>query len=82
MEHMKSQGIQTSIHYPPIHKFTSYEDGKNLYKITLPITEDVANRELTLPLYPTLTEDEVNEVVKSVQEAIPASKILSMGRKI
>jgi len=70
MEHMKSQGIQTSIHYPPIHKFTSYEDSNNLYKITLPITEDVAHRELTLPLYPTLTEDEVNEVVKSVHEAM------------
>jgi dTDP-4-amino-4,6-dideoxygalactose transaminase len=70
MEHMKSQGIQTSIHYPPIHKFTSYEDSNNLYKITLPITEDVAQRELTLPLYPTLTEDEVNEVVKSVHEAM------------
>jgi dTDP-4-amino-4,6-dideoxygalactose transaminase len=70
MEHMKSQGIQTSIHYPPIHKFTSYEDSNNLDKITLPITEDVANRELTLPLYPTLTDNEVNEVVKSVQEAM------------
>lgn len=70
MEHMKSQGIQTSIHYPPIHKFSSYEDGNNLYKITLPITEDVAHRELTLPLYPTLTEDEVNQVVESIQEAM------------
>jgi dTDP-4-amino-4,6-dideoxygalactose transaminase len=70
MEHMKKQGIQTSIHYPPIHKFKSYENNNNVNKVKLPITEDVANRELTLPLYPTLTEDEVNEVVKGIQEGL------------
>jgi dTDP-4-amino-4,6-dideoxygalactose transaminase len=70
MEHMKEQGIQTSIHYPPIHKFTSYEGSNILDEVKLPITEDVANRELTLPLYPTLTEDEVKEVVKGVQEGL------------
>ncbi len=70
MEHMKEQGIQTSIHYPPIHKFKSYENSSKLNKVKLPITEDVANRELTLPLFPTLTENEVNEVVKGVQEGL------------
>lgn len=70
MEHMKEQGIQTSIHYPPIHKFSSYKDSNKMNKVELPITDDVANRELTLPLYPTMTEDEVHEVVKGVQEGL------------
>ena len=70
MEHMKEQGIQTSIHYPPIHMFTSYENQDDSEEVKLPITEDAAKREVTLPLYPTLTEDEVHEVVKGVQKAL------------
>lgn len=69
MEQMKEQGIQTSIHYPPIHKFTSYKN-QDIEQEKLPITEDVANREVTLPLYPTLTEDNVHEVVQGVHKAL------------
>jgi dTDP-4-amino-4,6-dideoxygalactose transaminase len=65
MEHMKSQGIQTSIHYPPIHKFKIYQDAKN----NLPVTENVADREVTLPLYPNLKDEEVALVVQAVRAA-------------
>lgn len=67
MGRMKEQGIQTSIHYPPIHTFTSYKD--NGY-FALPTTEDVARREVTLPLYPTLTDDDVFVVVQALRSAI------------
>jgi Predicted pyridoxal phosphate-dependent enzyme apparently involved in regulation of cell wall biogenesis len=70
MEQMKSQGIQTSIHYPPIHKFTAYqrivEDGKN----QLLVTENVAEREVTLPLYPAMSNEDVNLVVKAVAHSL------------
>jgi dTDP-4-amino-4,6-dideoxygalactose transaminase len=69
MEHMKSNGIQTSIHYPPIHKFKTYtEGGKASYH--LPLTENVAGREVTLPLYPGLTDENVTDVVHAVQDGI------------
>jgi dTDP-4-amino-4,6-dideoxygalactose transaminase len=67
MGRMKEKGIQTSIHYPPIHTFTAYKDGNIL---ELPITEEVANREVTLPLYPTLTNDNVFEVARAVHYAL------------
>jgi dTDP-4-amino-4,6-dideoxygalactose transaminase len=69
MEKMKSSGIQTSIHYPPIHQFSSYRTivGSRTY---LPKTEDIALREVTLPLYPTLEDEEVREVVRALGEAI------------
>ncbi len=70
MEHMKSNGIQTSIHYPPIHKFRTYSDsGEHPYN--LPITENVGAREVTLPLYPGLTDDDVAYVVQSIRSALP-----------
>jgi dTDP-4-amino-4,6-dideoxygalactose transaminase len=71
MEGMKSQGIQTSIHYPPIHRFTAYHDGKAKYD--LPNTDDIAGREVTLPLYPAMTDEDVHTVVKAIaQTLIPA----------
>lgn len=52
MEFMKRAGIQTSVHYPPVHLFTAYRNGDEALRETLPITEDVASREVTLPLFP------------------------------
>jgi dTDP-4-amino-4,6-dideoxygalactose transaminase len=69
MEHMKSNGIQTSIHYPPIHKFQTYDHGDPAPS-NLPLTEDVTGREVTLPLYAALTEENVAQVVRSVQSAV------------
>ena len=67
MSRMKEQGIQTSIHYPPVHTFSAYKNGDPL---ELPVTEDVASREVTLPLYPTLAEDDVYTVVEAVRQSI------------
>jgi dTDP-4-amino-4,6-dideoxygalactose transaminase len=68
MENMKAQGIQTSIHYPPVHSFTAYADdqGKN----PLPITDELAAREVTLPLYPTLTDDDVVTVGRAIAQSL------------
>jgi dTDP-4-amino-4,6-dideoxygalactose transaminase len=69
MEAMKAQGVQTSIHYPPVHGFQIYRelasgDGG------LALTEEAARREVTLPLYPTMSEDQVDWVAHAVQEAL------------
>jgi dTDP-4-amino-4,6-dideoxygalactose transaminase len=49
--------IQTSVHYPPIHRFTSYAGAGSL-----PVTDEIADRVLTLPLHPSLTLEQVDEV--------------------
>jgi dTDP-4-amino-4,6-dideoxygalactose transaminase len=69
MESMKAQGIQTSIHYPPIHKFTAYVES-GISSDNLPVTEDVASREVTLPLYPTMTENQAESVAQAVRVAL------------
>lgn len=67
MERLKESGIQTSIHYPPIHTFTSYRDGKEW---RLPLTEEIASHEVTLPLYPTMAEGDVLEIVTTIRQAL------------
>jgi dTDP-4-amino-4,6-dideoxygalactose transaminase len=73
MEKMRSLGIQTSIHYPPIHQFTSFKD--SIYVNTsLPVTEGIARREVTLPLYPMMSDEQVGEVVEGVRQALRDSR--------
>ena len=68
MEEMKARKVQTSFHYPPIHTFSAYQmpDGG----LSLPITEAIAAREVTLPLYPTLGEQDVVTVAEAVGSAL------------
>lgn len=68
IENVKARGIQTSFHYPPIHAFAAYK--RNRQRTLLPITEAVAEREVTLPLYPTLHADDVLTVVRAVADAL------------
>lgn len=66
MARMKAAGIQTSIHYPPVHRFTAYQAGGQ----ELPATEALAARQLTLPLYPAMTPADLDLVVDSLSAAL------------
>jgi dTDP-4-amino-4,6-dideoxygalactose transaminase len=67
---MKEQGIQTSFHYPPVHHFELYRNGRRGKRCSLPVTEDVCSREVTLPLYSTMTETDVKTVVSTAQQVM------------
>lgn len=72
MTFLKSKGIQTSIHYPPIHLFSYYQQHFGYSKNFLPVTETVAAREVTLPLYPGLTFEQIDYIVETIETAIRA----------
>ncbi len=64
---MADQGISTVIHYPiPIHLQEAY---KNLghKEGDFPVTERLAKRILSLPMFPELTEEEIRYVCDSVK---------------
>jgi dTDP-4-amino-4,6-dideoxygalactose transaminase len=63
-ESLKAEGIQTSIHYNPVHQFSAFR--KLDPDVHLPLTEAFAARELTLPLYPSLSEAQVDTIVSTV----------------
>jgi dTDP-4-amino-4,6-dideoxygalactose transaminase len=67
MEGLKSRGIQTSIHYPPVHFFQIYHDEWQKRGASLPLTEDASARQVTLPLYPTMREEQVEWVAQAVK---------------
>jgi dTDP-4-amino-4,6-dideoxygalactose transaminase len=70
-ESMRAQGIQTSVHYPPIHHFSAYVEAAGARR-ELPITDTIAGRLLTLPLYPHLQDAQVEAVAEALQETLAA----------
>jgi dTDP-4-amino-4,6-dideoxygalactose transaminase len=73
-ERLKSKGIQTSMHYPPIHLFTFYREKFGYKEELLPITEEIGRREVTLPLYPQLDQRSVKYIVDEIKNIIASPK--------
>jgi dTDP-4-amino-4,6-dideoxygalactose transaminase len=64
---LDAAGIQTSVHYPPIHTFTHYRSAEQR---PLPQTDALAQRILTLPLYGRMTEEQVDAVIEALLAAV------------
>jgi dTDP-4-amino-4,6-dideoxygalactose transaminase len=67
-DRMRDAGMQTSMHYPPIHRFSWYQS--RFPSVLLPQTEEFCRRELTLPLHPKLEERDVETVAAALAEAL------------
>ena len=65
---LAEQGVQASVHYPFIPGFTAYQDVKG--GDALPKAKIISERELTLPLYPTMTVEQVDYVCESLKKAL------------
>ena len=70
MVRLKDFGIQTSIHYPPVHLFSFYRKRFSFKIGMLPKTEDVSRREVTLPLHPRMNDKDVKWIAQKVKEVI------------
>lgn len=68
IQNLREAGVQTSIHYPPIHTFSFYR--KRYPGVRLPKTEDFASREVTLPLYPTIDDEAIEIVVQTTLRSL------------
>jgi dTDP-4-amino-4,6-dideoxygalactose transaminase len=73
MQYLVTRGIQTSIHYPPVHQFSFYQSLAQKCPVSLPQTESVGRRQLTLPLYAGMTESQVDYVCACLAEALQKS---------
>ena len=63
---LASKGIQTSVHYIPVHKFGIY----SAYKKNLPKTEYVGDNLITLPMYSSLTVEKIKYICDSIKEVL------------
>ncbi|OGZ17773.1 MAG: aminotransferase DegT [Candidatus Nealsonbacteria bacterium RBG_13_37_56] len=65
-KHLTEKGIGTRISFPPIH-LTDYYKNTLGYNISLPKTEKIVSETLTLPLYPDLSEQEMDYITQQIK---------------
>ena len=64
---LKEQGISSAIHYPtPIHLQPAYAS-RGLTEGALPVAERAAREILSLPMYPELSDEQIDRVVAAVR---------------
>lgn len=68
MQSLGAQGIQTGIHYPyPVHLLPAFAD-LGYRSGDFPVSERVSQREVSLPMYPELTAEQIQSVARAVMD--------------
>ena len=62
---LAARGIQTSLHYPPAHRFSIYAGDADL-----PVTDTYGARAVTLPMFASMTDEQQDEVVEAARAAL------------
>jgi dTDP-4-amino-4,6-dideoxygalactose transaminase len=70
---MKERNIGTSVHYIPTHHFDAYRP----FAAPLPVTDRLADEIVSLPLYPTMSDADVEDVIEAVRSLVRAQVLES-----
>lgn len=69
-KYMRSANIGVNLHYIPVYRHSYYVENYGFNPEEFPMTEDVFKRIITLPLFPRMSEQQVEYVVTSISQAI------------
>ena len=67
---MRERNIGVNVHYIPIYHFSYYQEHFNINLKDFPVTEEVFNKIVTLPLFSKMTDEEVIYVIKTLNRII------------
>jgi len=70
MDRLKSLGIGTGLHFEAVHLHAYYRERYGTRPGTHPVAEEVCSRIVSLPLFPSMSEEDVADVVAGVREAL------------
>jgi dTDP-4-amino-4,6-dideoxygalactose transaminase len=78
-QHLGEAGVETAIHYPiPLHLQNAYSN-MGYGPGTFPVSEAAAEKIISLPMYPSLTEQQQQRVVESLLEALVSPNELAIA---
>jgi dTDP-4-amino-4,6-dideoxygalactose transaminase len=66
IEKMSEAGIGTSVHYKPLHQMTYYKTKYNLKAEDYPVSERTWKGNVSLPIYPYMTEEQLSYIFNSI----------------
>lgn len=67
---LSSQGIGLSVHYTPLHLFSFYRSFLKNSSMSFPIAERIYEEIMSLPLYPTLSKENMDFVITKIEDSI------------
>ena len=67
---LNKKGIETRINFPPVHLHPVYAKRFNFKVNSLPVTEDIANRILGLPIFIKMTNEQQDIITESIKRSI------------
>jgi len=70
IEQLKQRGVGCSVHFIPVHKHPYYKDRYGYRDSNYPVANIVFERSLSLPIYPDMSDDEIEYVIKNVLEVV------------
>lgn len=68
LEALLAEGVGAGLYYPPVHLFSYFRNNYSAKEGDLPVTEDVAARTITLPLYPSLTGEHMEKITLAIEK--------------
>jgi len=72
IEELRAENIGTSVHFIPIHRHPHFRDSLELTPDRFPVAEDAFARAITLPLFPRMTDTDVDDVIEAVRRVAGA----------
>jgi dTDP-4-amino-4,6-dideoxygalactose transaminase len=70
LEYLATHGIGFSVHYRPLHRLTYWRERYNLSDAQFPVASQHADTCVTLPLFPAMSDAEINRVIEVVRAAL------------
>jgi len=71
---MRAKNVGVNVHYLPIYGFSYYRENFAFKPRDFPVTEDISSRIVTLPMFPKMSDGDVEDVVSAVEESIGGLK--------
>ena len=72
---LKAEGISVNVHYMPIHLHPYYKNNLGTYNGMMPVAEKVYKQIITLPIFPLMIQDDINDVINAVKKIIEYFKL-------
>ena len=70
MHKLQEQGIGVAVNYRPVHLTAYYRQAFGFKEGMFPEAEIIGKRTVSLPMYPTMSEDAVETVIETVKKAV------------
>jgi dTDP-4-amino-4,6-dideoxygalactose transaminase len=70
IQSLDSKGIGVSVHYKPLHRMTYYRDRYHLQPDDFPNAERIWNGNLSLPIFPSMSKEELKYVTTTIKEIL------------